>query len=63
MKKYSVIMTRDCTESVEIKVLASDPEEAIEKAYDESLDNTEWTPDDWAGKPYCGDPDGIMEIP
>lgn len=63
MKKFRVCMTRDTAESTWIEVEAESREEAEREAYDEAYDNRnlKWEPDDWWGKPYCGDMDTCIE--
>lgn len=51
--KYSVIVTRDCTESAVVKINASSPEKAQEKALSMAIKNDgadlEWEADDCSG--------------
>ena len=64
MPIYRVRMTRDTSQSIDLEVLAPDPEGALEEAFRicQTDPKLAWTDDDYAGKPYCPDADAIEEI-
>ena len=63
MPKFSVCLTRDCTESVWIVVEATDREDAVETAMDQSRGPLAWEHDDCSGGPaYIADPDSTEEV-
>jgi hypothetical protein len=54
MKTYIVVVTRDTSESCFLKIKAETPEEAEGIALrPDTIRN--YTPDDWAGRPYVSD--------
>lgn len=63
-KMYSVLLTRDCTESAEIRVIAEDPDKAIDMAlYTAANDiHVDWVPDDWSSKPYLADEECVVDL-
>lgn len=66
MRYFRGIVTRDTAISVAICVVAETAEEAEQKIFDMASD-TDVVPfqtyeeDDWAGKPYAGDEDNVVE--
>lgn len=58
MKKYSVLVTRNTTESARVVVVAKDAKEALQRAVMVAHAVPQrWEPDDATGEPYIGDPD------
>jgi hypothetical protein len=58
MKRYSVLVTRDCTESTEVEVMAKNKAEARDRALEiASRGPTSyiWTQNDNNSEPYLGD--------
>lgn len=66
MPSYNVLITRDCTESVELLIEAGTPEEAIAAAEQEARDSLDlqWVPDDCShhGDPYFAGEPSELEI-
>ena len=62
LKEFTVLLTRDITESALIIVRAETKEGAFEEAYDQRLDaDTIWETNDGIGETYMCDPANDIE--
>ena len=68
MSKFNVIVTRDCTESTTVDVIAADRQEASAKAQAEARAHPsrfDWVHDDGSGGfdvPYVAGGDAVTEV-